>query len=223
MTSKNTLPVLYLTLIILFFLNFRAAAQSEINFANMSDSQKLSYRLKFINYFKRLSMNTTLEDAKFLRIIVECSHVKRGIEVGSANGFGAIHLGMGFEHNGGQLITIDINPRMVRDCRKNVKKMGLEKTVTCVKGDALKVLPKLEGKFDFIFLDAHKPDYYKYFKAIEDKLTKGAVSVADNVIRGAALMKDFLDTMENNPDYDMVSFRASDEKKDGMAVIYKIK
>lgn len=223
MKRKKIQHILILVPMFLVVISFKISAQSQVNFANMSALQKLSYRLNFIKNFKRLSMNTTLEDAKFLRIIVECSHAKRGIEVGSANGFGAIHLGMGFEHNNGQLITIEINPRMVRECRKNIKKMGLEKTVTCVKGDALKVLPKLKGKFDFIFLDAHKPDYYKYFKAIEDNLSKGAVIVADNVIRGAALMKDFLDTMENNPDYDMVSFRASDEKKDGMAVIYKIK
>lgn len=210
-------------LIVLFLFNHGATAQSELNIAKMSNYQKLSYRLKFIKNFKRLSMNTTLEDAKFLRIIVECSHARRGIEVGSANGFGAIHLGMGFELNQGKLITIEINPKMVRECRKNIKKMGLKNTVTCIKGDALQVLPKLKGTFDFIFLDANKPDYYKYFKAIEPKLSKGAVIVADNVIRGAALMKDFLDTMENNPNYDMVSFRASDEKKDGMAVIFKIK
>ena len=139
MTKKNTLSVLMFALIVLFLFNHGATAQSELNIAKMSNYQKLSYRLKFIKNFKRLSMNTTLEDAKFLRIIVECSHARRGIEVGSANGFGAIHLGMGFELNQGKLITIEINPKMVRECRKNIKKMGLKNTVTCIKGDALQV------------------------------------------------------------------------------------
>ena len=47
--------------------------------------------------------------------------------------------------------------------------------------------------------------------------------MADNVIRAANIMKDFLDAMENDPNYDMVSFRATDERRDGMAVIFKRK
>ena len=54
--------------------------------------------------------------------------------------------------------------------------------MTVINGDALKTLPALEGEFDFVFIDANKPDYLKYLKAIEPKLKKGAVVVADNVI-----------------------------------------
>ncbi len=51
----------------------------------------------------------------------------------------------------------------------------------------------------------------------------GAVVVGDNVIRSARAMKDFLDYMQNSPDYDTVIIRASDEKKDGMSISYKIR
>jgi caffeoyl-CoA O-methyltransferase len=195
----------------------------ELDFTKMSDSQKLNYRSEIIKNFNRTEINTTREDAKFLRIIVESSNSKRGLEVGSANGFGAIHLGMGFEITGGHLFTIEIDPRMVNECQKNVRNMKLEKTVSCINGDALIELPQLEGQFDFLFLDAEKQDYFKYFKAIEKKLTPGAVIVADNVLRGSNVMKDFLDFMETSPDYDMVTFRSSDHKRDGMALIYKLK
>ena len=40
-----------------------------------------------------------------------------------------------------------------------LKKVGLEKIVTCIEGDALKTLPTLEGKFDFVFIDAVKKDF----------------------------------------------------------------
>lgn len=195
----------------------------DTDFSKISQSEIQSYREAFIQNFKRIGMNTTPGDAKFLRIMIESSGAKRGVEVGSANGFGAIHMGMGFEPTGGHLYTIDIDPAMVRRCRENVKKMGLEKTVTCIEGDALQELPKLEGEFDFIFIDAVKQDYFNYFKAIEPKLVPGAVIVADNVIRSARAMKDFLDFMENDPNYDMVVIQASQEKRDGMAVIYKRK
>ena len=101
--------------------------------------------------------------------------------------------------------------------------MGLEKSVTCVEGDALKTLPELEGEFDFVFIDAVKVDYFKYFQLIEPKLKPGAVIVADNVIISAKEMKDYLDYVQKSPDYDTVIIRASDEKKDGMAISYKIR
>jgi predicted O-methyltransferase YrrM len=179
------------------------------------------FRKKFIAGFQRTMLNTTPGDATLLRILVESSQAKRGVEVGTATGYGAIHLGLGFERNGGQLVTVDIDPAMVRKSRENLKAVGLEKTVTVIEGDALQVLPKLEGEFDFVFLDALKRDYFQYFKALAPKLKPGTVVVADNVIQSREEMKDFLDFMENSPDYQMVIIRASMEKGDGMAICYK--
>lgn len=190
-----------------------------------SERNKMSdeFRNRFIKNFQRTSLNTTIGDAMMLRILVEGSRAKRGIEVGSATGFGAINMGIAFERTGGHLFTLEIDTQMVKECRENLKKVGLENIVTCVEGDALKTLPTLKGKFDFVFIDAVKRDYLKYFKLLEPKLKPGAVVVADNVIRSARAMKDFLDYMQKNPKYDTVIIRASMEKNDGMSVSYKIK
>jgi predicted O-methyltransferase YrrM len=181
------------------------------------------FRKEFIKNFRRTGLNTTPGDAMMLRILVESSGAKRGVEVGSASGYGAINMGIAFERTGGHLYTLEIDPDTVKVCRENIKKMGLEDTVTCIEGDALKTLPKLEGEFDFVFLDAVKSDYLNYFKIIEPHLKPGAVVVGDNVIRSARAMKDFLDYVQNSPDYDTVIIRASMEKKDGMSISYKIK
>jgi len=180
------------------------------------------FRKRFIKNFQRTSLNTTEGDAMMLRILAESAGVKRGLEVGSANGFGAINMGIAFERNGGHLYTLEIDPQSVKECRENLKKVGLENTVTCIEGDALKTLPTLEGEFDFVFIDAVKRDYLKYLKIIEPKLKPGAVIVGDNVIRSARAMRDFLDYIQESPDYDTVIIRASMEKKDGMSVSYKI-
>jgi len=182
-----------------------------------------AFRNEFVKNFKRTGLNTTVGDAMMLRILVESSGAKRGIEVGSASGFGAINMGIGFERTGGHLYTLEIDPRSAKVCRDNLQKVGLENTVTCIEGDALKTLPTLEGEFDFVFIDAVKSDYMKYLKLIEAKLKPGAVVVGDNVIRSARAMKDFLDYIQNNPDYDTVIIRASMEKKDGMSISYKIR
>ncbi len=181
------------------------------------------FRAEFIKNFKRTGMDTTPGDAMFLRILVEAGRCKRGVEVGSNKGFGAINMGIGFERTGGHLITLEIDPKLVKTCRANLEAVGLENVVTCIEGDALKTLPTLEGEFDFVFLDAVKKDYLKYLKLIEPKLKPGAIVVADNVIKSARDMQDFLEYVENSPDYDTVTIRASMEKQDGMTVSYKIK
>jgi predicted O-methyltransferase YrrM len=181
------------------------------------------FRERFVKNFQRTWLNTTEGDAMMLRILVESARAKRGIEVGSATGFGAINMGIAFERTGGHLYTLEINPQMVKECRENLKKVGLENIVTCIEGDALKTLPTLEGEFDFVFIDAVKRDYLKYLKLIEPKLNAGAVIVGDNVIRSAGAMKDFLYYIQENPNYDTVIIRASMEKNDGMSVSYKIK
>ncbi len=181
------------------------------------------FRKQFIDNFQRTSLNTTPGDAMMLRILVEASGAKRGVEVGSASGFGAINMGIAFERTGGHLWTLDINPAAVKETRENLEKVGLEKVVTCVEGDALKTLHDIEGPVDFVFIDALKQDYLKYLKILEPKLAPGAVVVGDNVIRSANAMKDFLEYIQTSPDYDTVIMRASMEKNDGMSVSYKIR
>jgi len=193
--------------------------------AYSGEQNKMSseFRKEFIQNFRRTSLNTTIGDAMMLRILAESAGAKRGLEVGSANGFGAINMGIAFERTGGHLYTLEIDPQSVKECRENLKKVGLENTVTCIEGDALKTLPTLEGEFDFVFIDALKRDYLKYLKLIEPKLKPGTVIVGDNVIQSARAMKDFLDYIQESPNYDTVIIRASMEKNDGMSVSYKIK
>lgn len=192
-------------------------------YAAEGDKRSPEFRNQFVKEFRRTGLNTTPGDAMMLRILVESSGAKRGVEVGSASGFGAVNMGIAFERTGGHLTTLEIDPGMVAQCRDNLQKVGLENVVTCIEGDALKTLPALEGPIDFVFIDALKQDYLKYFKLLEPKLAPGAVVVADNVIQSARAMRDYLDFIQNSPDYDTAIIRASMEKNDGMSISYKIR
>jgi predicted O-methyltransferase YrrM len=178
-------------------------------------------REEFLKNFKHRGLDTTRGDAMMLRILVEGSKAKRGVEVGTFVGFGAMNMGIGFERTGGHLYTLEINPKSAAEAKANLTKLGLDKTVTVIEGDALKTLSTLEGEFDFVFLDAAKNQCGQYLKLLEPKLKPGAIVAADNVIKSAADMKDFLDYVENSPNYDTVTIRASMEKQDGMTVSYK--
>ena len=192
------------------------SAQSE---SNIGISQE---RAEFLADFDRIGMNSTTDDARFLRMLVEMSGATRGLEVGSANGHGAMYMGLGFEETGGKLITIEIDEDLWRQCRDNIQAMSLGETVQCVRGDALEALSGWDQPLDFVFLDALKRDYFKYFRAVEDSLVPGAVIVADNAIRAADAMRDFLDYLSTSPDYEMLVIKSSDEKRDGMAVALKL-
>ena len=180
-------------------------------------------RQTVIDGFHRTGLSTTPGDAMLLRILAASRKAQRGVEVGSESGYGAINMGIAFERTGGHLYTLEIDPELVKACRENIAKAGLEKTVTCIEGDALKTLAELEGEFDFVFLDAVKKDSFKYLKLLEPKLMVGAVIVADNVIQSAEAMKDYLEYVQTSPDYETVIVRASDEKADGMSITYKVK
>jgi len=198
-------------------------AQPTEQLKSMNPEQLEEFRETYLDQFDRIGINTTPEDARMLKILVQSTGAKRAVEIGSANGYGAIHIGMGLEKNVGQLYTIDIDSEMVGKCRDNIKRTGLQEVVTCLEGDALKMIPELEGQFDFVFIDAQKSDYYAYFKAIEPKLTDNAMIVADNVIRFQSSMRNFLNDMRESDEYEMVIIQASQEKNDGMAIIYRNK
>ncbi len=189
---------------------------------NVRTSKDLDqFRTDFIKNFRRIAMNTTPGDAQFLRILVESSRATSGLEIGTATGYGAIVMGLGFERNKGHLTSIDIDAEMVATARTNVRKMKLQKTVAVVKGAALKVIPRLAGPFDLVFIDAWKEEYLAYLRAVEPKLQARAIIVADNVIQFADEMRDFLDAVDSDPKYQSVIVGASEKKHDGMMVIYR--
>ena len=198
----------------------RKAAHPPARSAAASNSP--AFRAAFLKGFRRVKLNTTPGDAMLLRILIESARARRGIEIGTASGFGAMNMGIAFERTGGHLFSLEIDPASARVTRQNLRKVGLEKTVTVLTGDALKRIATLKGKFDFVFIDAVKQDYARYLAAVEPKLKRGAVIVADNVLVYAKEMADFLSYIQTSPDYDTVILRASMEKGDGMSVSHKI-
>jgi caffeoyl-CoA O-methyltransferase len=181
--------------------------------------KKDAERQKVVDGIRNIGMSTPAADTMLLRMLIQAKKSQRGIEVGTAVGFGSVNMGIGFERTGGHLYGVEISEKMVAESRANIKKAGLEKTVTIIQGDALKVLPKLEGKYDFMFIDAVKKDYFKYFKAVEDKLTPGAMVVGHNAIASGKAMQDWLDYMKKHPDWEIVMVKATR----GMAVCYKVR
>lgn len=139
------------------------------------------------------------EDGRFLRVLVVSSRAKRVVEIGGANGYSAIWIGLGLRETGGRLTTIEYDPARAKDAEANIRAAGLADIVQVVSGDAFKAIPGIAGTFDFVFLDAWKKDYQRFFDLVFPRLDAGGLFVAHNVVNKASEMGDFLTTLRTHP------------------------
>ncbi|AMY10634.1 Putative O-methyltransferase [Luteitalea pratensis] len=140
------------------------------------------------------------EDGRFLRLMVVLNHTKKAIEIGGASGYSAIWLGLGLRETGGRLTTIEYDPVRAQELKANIAAARLGDVVTVVAGDAFKAVPAEPGTFDFVFIDAWKPDYQKYFDMTFPRVRRGGLILAHNVINKGADMQDFLKTVTTRAD-----------------------
>ena len=139
------------------------------------------------------------EDGRFMRLLVASSRTRRALEIGTASGYSAIWIALGLRETGGQLVTIEYDKVRAQQAMENIKKAGFGDIVHVISGDALVEIPKLSASFDFVFCDAWKRDYQKYFTLSFPLLTKGGLFLAHNVINKQSEMGDFLKTIRSNP------------------------
>ena len=127
---------------------------------------------------------------------------KNILEVGTLYGYSAILMAttaVDILQADGKLVTIEIDRSIADIARKNIADAGLSGKINVIVGDALEVIPKLDLKFDLLFLDAAKDEYLKYLKLAEDNvLKKGAVIVADNVEVSKNEMQDYLEYVRSS-------------------------
>src|SRR6185503_10710661 len=160
------------------------------------------------------------EDGRFLRVLVATRGAKSILEIGAASGYSGIWLGLGARESGGRVVAIEYDPTRAKEAAANVKRAGLDDVVRVVHGDAFKEIPKLQGAFDFVFLDAWKPDYRKFFDMVFPRLTPGGLFTAHNVVNKKSEMEPFLGAIQNNPALFTTIVSPSGE---GMSVSYKVK
>ncbi len=163
--------------------------------------------------------NVPRTDGQFLNMLVKISRSRHVLEVGTSNGYSAIWICLALEETDGHLTTIEIDPERVKLAKENLKRAGLDHRVTFLEGDAHKIVPTLEGPFDFVFLDADKgreQDYFGYL--YPKKLLPGALILVHNAIRMRRAMQRYLDMISAHPEFD--TLMVSTTLDDGFAVSY---
>src|SRR5262245_26844797 len=118
--------------------------------------------LKSIKAADKGELSVSEEDGRFLRVLVASRGARSILEIGGASGYSGIWLGLGARESGGRVVTIEYDAGRAKEAMENIKRSGLTDVVRVVQGDGFKEIPKLQGTFDLVFLDAWKPDYKKF-------------------------------------------------------------
>ncbi len=132
-------------------------------------------------------MDETLEVMeKYLREIKP----KKILEIGTAVGYSAMCFTL-FLEEGGKIDTIEREPDRVKQAKENIKKVGVADKINIYEGDALEILPKLEGKYDAVFIDAAKGKYPFFLEQALRLINKNGIIFADNILYKGYVMSDY--------------------------------
>ena len=115
---------------------------------------------------------------------------KKILEIGTAVGYSAICF-TEFLSEDGIIDTIEREYTRVEEAKENIKKMGLEDKIHILEGDAVEILPTLEGKYDAIFIDAAKGKYPFFLKESLRMLSCDGVIFADNILYKGYVLSDY--------------------------------
>jgi predicted O-methyltransferase YrrM len=123
---------------------------------------------------------------KLLHLLARFGNARAILELGTLHGYSAVWLARALPPDG-RLVTLEIDPGRAEVARANLERAGLADLVEIHVGPALETLARLQGPFDFVFIDADKRSNPAYLETVLGLSRSGTLIVADNVVRGGAL------------------------------------
>lgn len=170
---SRTLPVLWLACLLLM----TPALWAQDN----KPADETKSRLDWMRENQAGMWNITPREGLFLYDLIVKHHLKKGLEIGTSNGYSGIWIASAMAVTGGHLLTLEISEERAKLAQENFHAAGVEANVTIDRVDALEEIPKLTGPYDFVFIDAWKDDYVKYLDLVIPRVSPGGVIAAHNV------------------------------------------
>ena len=140
------------------------------------------------------------------------------LEVGTLIGYSTILMGKELSSDA-EIVTIEGHTDEAEQAGENILKANIPPKVKILTGDAIIIIPTLEGKFDFAFIDAEKTEYLKYLQLAEPKFHRCTVVFADNAGIFADQMGDYLDYVRCSGNYRSRYIQVGD---DGVEISVKL-
>ncbi|TSB46815.1 O-methyltransferase [Alkalicoccobacillus porphyridii] len=172
-------------------------------------------------------IDVSATQGKLLHLLVKMSKPKRVLEIGTLGGYSTIWMGRGLPEDG-NIVSLELSEHHAQTARQNIQEAELEHKVEILNGPALEILPTLEdkgyGPFDFIFIDADKPNNPHYLKWALKLAADGAVIIGDNVVRNGEVtdhrsnderihgVRQFIDLLNESEDIDSTAIQTVGSK-----------
>ncbi len=184
-------------------------------------------RYTYVNHLYPRMLSGHLQ-GRLLAILSCLVKPEKILEIGTFTGYSALCLAEGLLERG-TLHTIELNRENETTIRKYFNKSGYSDKIKLHFGNALDIIPTLDGMFDLVFLDADKENYVNYFELIISKVNSGGVILADNVLWNGKVTKPeemdketqgiraFNEMVKNDPRVDNVLLTV----RDGLMLILK--
>lgn len=131
-------------------------------------------------------IDVTPSQGKLLQLLIQMKGAERILEIGTLGAYSTIWMARALPA-GGKVVTIELEPYHAKVAQQNIRTAELEDQIELRVGSALEQLDtmKKEGTpaFDFIFIDADKPNNPHYLEWALAFSHPGTVIIGDNVIR----------------------------------------
>lgn len=126
---------------------------------------------------------------RFLSMISKLMQPKHILEIGTYTGYSALCLAEGLPQEG-RLTTIDVNEELASRVQGYFNESPYGKQIDMRIGNALDIIPTLDGNFDLVFIDADKENYANYLDLVIPRMNKGGVIIGDNVLWSGKVVQD---------------------------------
>jgi caffeoyl-CoA O-methyltransferase len=130
---------------------------------------------------ERPQMLTGTIEGRFLEFLVYATGARRILEIGTYSGYGSISMAAGLSE-GARIDTCEVEARHAEVARRYIEEAGLSDRITVHLGPALETISRIEGEFDFVFIDADKENYVNYYEAVLPRLSDRGLVAADNTL-----------------------------------------
>ena len=145
-------------------------------------------------------LNVPYRDGRILHDLVVKGGHKAILEIGTSTGHSTVWLAWAAAKTGGRVVTIEIDRGRHERALANFKRAGVAEYVDARLSDAHELVKLLPGPWDFVFQDADKEWYLRYFRDLEAKMAPGGCYTAHNVARPhARQVIEFLDYAKRRP------------------------
>lgn len=126
-------------------------------------------------------MLTGTIEGRFLELLVHGLGARRVLELGTFSGYSSLSMAAGLPE-GGHIDTCEFDETHAEVARRHIAASPYADRITVHLGPALETIEKLEGEFDFVFIDADKVNYSNYYEALLPRLAPGGLMALDNTL-----------------------------------------